>query len=388
MIKRVLLLFVCIALFLGIAAGTFVVTWDQLPSRRTVGTYYTRPAAETLPAMEETTVQTQPPEPPPQTLPPETEATQPPETQSVYQRHFYESVPLYDQTAYENIRYRSGTIATSGSNIAALAMAASYVTGEEYLPDELGSWFATFIGNPMEWVDYVSDQLQLPWERPANIDVTLQALREGKIAVVVMKDRSIFREVQHFVVFTGITEDGKILVNDPYAPNYEAWHLKNAFANGFSRGDLTGGYAGAWVYDPAAVGEMPFVYSPPVNTDVRRYPELELTEEDKTLLAQLISVEAASEPFDGQQAVAEVILNRIHSGNFPDTLRGVVFAEGQFLAAQNLHQAKPTHTQYTAVERALNGPYVLPEDVVFFSQWAVNDNVWGTIGNHTFCHEW
>ena len=40
-----------------------------------------------------------------------------------------------------------------------------------------------------------------------------------------------------------------------------------------------------------------------------------------------------------------------------------------------------------AVERALEGPYVLAEGVVFFATYPVNDNVWGKIGGHTFCFE-
>ena len=74
--------------------------------------------------------------------------------------------------------------------------------------------------------------------------------------------------------------------------------------------------------------------------------------------------------------------------NFPNTVQDIVYAEGQFLSAPNLYLAELTHTQYEAVERAIRGPYVLPEDVVFFSQYAVNDNVWGTIGSHVFCRQW
>ena len=134
--------------------------------------------------------------------------------------------------------------------------------------------------------------------------------------------------------------------------------------------------------------EQPFIYEPMPNTDVFRYGDLQLSQEDKDLIARLVCMEGESEPFEGQQGIAEVILNRMAAGNFPSTAKGVIFAEGQFLAAGQLHLAEPTHIQYEAVERALNGPYVLDGDVVFFSKFAVNDNVWGTIGSHIFCHQW
>lgn len=89
--------------------------------------------------------------------------------------------------------------------------------------------------------------------------------------------------------------------------------------------------------------------------------------------------EADGEPFEGQQAVAEVILNRMAASNSPSTVSGVIHAPDQFRAASQLYRAKPTRVQYEAVRRAWKGPYVLDKDVVFFSTGAVNGDVWGTI---------
>ena len=321
-----------------------------------------------------------------ETLPPE---TVPEETEPVVERFYYDAVPRFDQTAYTDIRYGSGTMATSGSHIVSLAMTASYLTGHEYLPDVLARAFASYIGNSMQWLEHVSDELQLPWQRAGNIDEVIGALREGKVAVVLMNERSLFMGAQHYVVFTGITEEGRILVNDPYGPNYTAWNLQNALeGGGFARTDLSGGYSGGWIYDPASVPEQPFIYEAPVNTDYFRYGEMELSQEDKDLIARLVCAEGESEPYKGQQGIAEVILNRMAAENFPNTAEGVIYAEGQFLAADHLYLAEPTHIQYEAVERAYYGPYVLEGDVVFFSQYAVNDNVFDTIGKHVFCRQW
>ena len=205
---------------------------------------------------------------------------------------------------------------------------------------------------------------------------------------IMIKYISNFTTAQHFIVLTGINEDGKIMVNDPNRNNYSQWNLERAFQEGFREGDILCGYSGAWIYDPAAVPEEPFLYQDPTPQVECRYPDLELSDQDTELLAKLIWAEAQSEPFDGQQAIAEVVLNRVAAENFPDTVRGVVYAPDQFKAVSQLYAAKPTHIQYEAIRRALNGPYVVEKDVVFFATFAVNKNVWGTIGSHTFCYQW
>lgn len=117
-----------------------------------------------------------------------------------------------------------------------------------------------------------------------------------------------------------------------------------------------------------------------------RYIGLSLSEEDVDLLAKIIWLESRGECFEGQQAVAEVVLNRMMSTAFPDTLEEVIYQKGQFTTAKNVVKAVPTETQYQAIFSALTGPNVLPLDVVFFATTAENDNVWGTIGGHTFCY--
>lgn len=321
---------------------------------------------------------------------PETIETLPPETvpEETQPRQVYDSVPLFYMTDYPGILYRSGTLATSGSNVASLAMVASYLTGNEYRPDELAAYFADYIGNSMQWLEYASDELQLPWEKAANFHVAKQALQEGKVVITLMGEKSIFTQSQHFIVLTGINDAGKITVNDPYEDHYTQWNLEKGLVEGFEDVSIITGYHGSWIYDPAAMPEDPFIYEPEENTDEFRYPGIELTQEDRDLMAKLICMEAESEPFDGQQAIAEVILNRLAAGNFQSSVKSIIFAEGQFASADRLYLAEPTHTQYEAIERAYSGPYVLPKEVVFFATYKVNDDVWGKIGNHYFCYRY
>ncbi|MGM9627406.1 MAG: cell wall hydrolase [Faecousia sp.] len=316
-----------------------------------------------------------------ETLPEQTE----PEEKTVTLRNGF---PLFLQTDYPNVRYGSGTMPTSGCSITCIAMVATYLTGHTYYPDELAGYFGGHVGSNIDRLEYASDMLQLPWQRAENWHKALAAMEEGKIAIVLMNSRSPFTQGQHFIVLTGLTEDGKVLVNDPSGPNYDNWELKAGFENGFHPTTISNGYEGCWLYDPAQMPEEPFIYEEEEVEVECRYPDLELTQDDIELLARMVWVEAQGEPEEGQQAVAEVVLNRLAADNFQDTLKGVIYAEGQFRSTAFLEDAEPTQTQYEAVEQALNGPYVLPKDVVFFATYAVNKNVWGKIGGHTFCYQW
>ena len=108
-------------------------------------------------------------------------------------------------------------------------------------------------------------------------------------------------------------------------------------------------------------------------------------------MAAIIYLEARNQSAKGQQAVAEVILNRVLNDGFPDTVRDVIH-EGeekgivQFTTVYALDEAEPSAEQYAAIDNALYGKSVLPVEVVFFSRNGENDRVWGKIEDHVFCY--
>lgn len=299
----------------------------------------------------------------------------------------FEEVPLYFQTDYPDVRYGSGSIKSSGCSITCLAMVASYLTDHEYLPDELARYFGGQAENNMARMEYGADAMLLPYEKNCNFHKSLEALQEGKIVIALMNGNSIFTESQHFIVLRAMNEDGTIMVHDPYAPNYDRWDLKRAFAEGFDEGDISCGYEGGWVFDPAAMPEEPFLYEEKLRdyTD-SRYTGLRLTYEEQNLIARVVWAEARGESFEGQQAVAEVVLNRLVSGDFSDSLMGVIYGENQFRSVPYLEDAEPSQAQYEAVEAALYGPNILPMEVVHFATYKVTENVWGQIDHHYFCY--
>lgn len=297
------------------------------------------------------------------------------------------NVPLYFQNQYPDVRYGSGTVATSGCSITSLAMVASYMTDHLYSPAELADYFGGSAYSNMARLEAASDALQLPYKKAVNWHESLQALKDGKVVIALVEEASIFTESQHFIVLTGMTEEGKILVNDSNLSNYARWELQKGFAEGFTEGDILCGYSGGWIYDKAAMPEEPFLYYEEEIIRESRYPGLSLTTADLDLLAKVVWVEAQGESFEGQQAVAEVVLNRLVSPNFPNTVHDVIYAEGQFRSVPYLDDATPWQIQYEAIEAAVYGPNVLPLDVMYFAQQPTNNNVWGKIGGHVFCYQ-
>lgn len=302
------------------------------------------------------------------------------------QTEFQREMPLYFQTDYPNVRFADGTIATSGCSVTCLAMVATYLTGHTYLPDELADYFGGCAENNIERLELGAQQLQLPIHKAKNVHEVFDALKEGDVAILLMNRKSLFTQSQHFIVIRGLNEDGKIMVNDPYQPNYDLWNLKRAFVEGFEEGDIILGYDGGWIFDVSAMPEAPFIYVEEKPYVEPRYPDVELTWEEQQLLAKLIWLEARGEPAEGQQAVAEVVLNRLVSGKYGKTLSDVIYDEGQFRTVPFLKDAEPWQAQYDAIDDALEGPYILPIDVVHFATYAENENVWGKIGGHYFCY--
>lgn len=62
----------------------------------------------------------------------------------------------------------------------------------------------------------------------------------------------------------------------------------------------------------------------------RSISEVTFEEGDRKLLANIIYCEAGGEPYEGKLAVGAVVINRVLSGRFPDTVKGVIYQKSQF----------------------------------------------------------
>ena len=327
----------------------------------------------------------------------ETEETEPIEEETVPEEIPEEAIieesedgrffPDYTLDDYADVMYGDGTIKNNGCSVCCMAVAATYLTGHQYYPDELAKWFGSKANNNVDRLRYMADALHLPMTEAENYNFVKEALWEGKIVIQMMNGKSLFTKSQHFILLKGFNEDGRIMVYDPSNTNRSSWRLAPGFEDGFSTDEICWGYDGAFILDPAAMPENPFIYEEPVREYVEpRYEGLKLTDEETTLLARLIYVEARGECEDGQQAIAEVVLNRITSGLFGNSLTNLINDESQFVPRKLLKEAKPGQAQYEAIDRALYGPYVLPKEVMFYGRVRTTDSVWGNIGDHIFCY--
>lgn len=118
------------------------------------------------------------------------------------------------------------------------------------------------------------------------------------------------------------------------------------------------------------------------------------SEEDLYWLARVVSSEAKGESEKGQIAVANVVLNRVKSENFEDTIRGVVFQKNQFSGVIDKSIYKePTKEAIESAKKALNGERVIDKNVYYFynprtatSRWLDGRKVAVDIGNHRFTY--
>lgn len=113
---------------------------------------------------------------------------------------------------------------------------------------------------------------------------------------------------------------------------------------------------------------------------------------DSELLAKLIEAEARGESYTGQVAVGAVVLNRVESSSFPDTVSGVIYQSGAFSAVRDSNwRVSPSATSRKAALDAINGWDPTGGSLYYYNP-AKTSNAWirtrpvvTVIGNHVFC---
>ena len=115
------------------------------------------------------------------------------------------------------------------------------------------------------------------------------------------------------------------------------------------------------------------------------------TSSDVYLLAKTIHAEGRGEPYTGQVAIGAVILNRVRSASFPNTISGVVYQKGAFTAVDDGQiNLTPNETAMKAAKDAMNGwdpsggalYYYNP--AVATSSWIFDRQTVTVIGKHVF----
>ena len=113
---------------------------------------------------------------------------------------------------------------------------------------------------------------------------------------------------------------------------------------------------------------------------------------DINLLSRIIYSESRGEPYAGQVAVGAVVLNRVKSSSFPNSIAGVIYQSGAFDAVSDGQiNLTPNSTAKKAAQDALNGWGPTYGAIYYFNpRTATNKWIWSrpmtvTIGNHRFC---
>ena len=165
-----------------------------------------------------------------------------------------DKVPLFNQGDYPNVPYGNyGSIASHGCGIVSLAMVATYLTDEFHSPVDLAKRFGhynTERGSYWSLFEDTSKVLGLGFqEQTYSWSKVKDALANGQV-VVALQGRGLFTGGGHYIVLTGLTEDGKIMVNDPNGNNWMKDKVMiEGFMNGFTDQQITENGGPYWIYD-------------------------------------------------------------------------------------------------------------------------------------------
>lgn len=116
--------------------------------------------------------------------------------------------------------------------------------------------------------------------------------------------------------------------------------------------------------------EAPTVYYEEVGVNV--------AEDEIEILERIVQAEAGGSGYDGMLAVANVVLNRVKSDRFPNTVTEVVFANRQFtpISDGRYYTVKVSETAKQVVEDALNGARLIGEDALYFCTPTASGKGW------------
>lgn len=122
--------------------------------------------------------------------------------------------------------------------------------------------------------------------------------------------------------------------------------------------------------------------------------EYALSAGELLLLQKIVMAEAEGEPYEGKVAVANVVLNRLRSANFPNTITKVIYQKHQFSPVANgrLKRVRPSAETVKAVNAALNGHKAVQDNTYFFLSLTLAQDLTvhhhrtfvKKIGNHSF----
>lgn len=118
---------------------------------------------------------------------------------------------------------------------------------------------------------------------------------------------------------------------------------------------------------------------------------ISITNDELYLLSKLVSSEARGESYEGQVAVASVVINRVLDSRFPNNIKDVIYQKNAFSVVNNGEIYKnPTDSAYKAAREALYGKDPTSGAIYFWNpeiatcSWIKTLDPYKRIGNHVF----
>lgn len=195
------------------------------------------------------------------TMPKIVTRTEPMVSESGYVEKIVE-FPHYLQQSYPRTNYGNhGTVSSHGCGITSCAMVYTYLLDREIYPDELAAEYGRFntpVGSDYALFETSAADLGLEVTRSYIWKEVVEALENGCIVIANVRSDTIFTQGGHYIVYHGITEDGRILIKDPNIYNYGQWThegLSEGFKIGFDPKYVRYSFP-CWIYSPKDIEEV------------------------------------------------------------------------------------------------------------------------------------
>lgn len=163
-------------------------------------------------------------------------------------------IPKYNQRNYLCPYGDYGTVSSHGCGVACLSMVATYLKDNWSLtPDAMAELFGSYNTEKGSlWILFEDSAEELRLGEVRRVyswdDGVEEALRNGQV-VISLQVTGLFTRSGHFIVLTGINENGKVMVNDPNGDNWNKnSEMKEKFKEGFEFSDIYDNGTVYWIY--------------------------------------------------------------------------------------------------------------------------------------------
>lgn len=273
----------------------------------------------------------------------------------------------------------------------ALDMPAVAITGEENTPAPMEEIVETIPVDPDTPTIIVNDTI-IEMGVPAHIyDGTTYASYYPIIKALYPEATPVWEHGQAVVTAPGLEirlpiNQNYMIANGRYLYMPEGYKVKNGIITVPVR-ILCAALGANLAWDPVGNNVVITAGDGPITPAQEAY-----NAEDLNWLSHIINAESGNQPLAGKIAVGNVVLNRVASSTFPNTVYSVVFQPGQFTpAATGTIYAEPNAESIVAAKLCLDGANVAG-NALFFFNYHISGRCWAalnrpyimTIGDHAF----